>query len=211
MSFRGWRGGGGRGGRGGWGRGRGGAGAAPGPVARDDDGNILAVDKPEGPPPLFPPIKSLPELPEISQKDEQLLHRRRRLNSAWKYSPYQIEKPKKKAVGVTADVERYSDRYRLAHRQQRAPLSSVLKLTVAYFPAELLGNYTATRGKAKAGGRTPWIHRQEDQPRMTFKDLTSWPVWNRKWRRQEIRGTRMRKRKKVMKMRKRKWRKKKLR
>lgn len=50
------------GGRGGWrGRGRGGAGG--GPVARDDDGNIVAVEV-AGPPPLFPvsppPLSNLP-------------------------------------------------------------------------------------------------------------------------------------------------------
>ncbi|PNG99790.1 hypothetical protein TSOC_014426 [Tetrabaena socialis] len=65
------RGGGRRGGgRGGFG-GRGGA--QIGPVARDDDGTVLAT-APAGPPPLFPEIE-LPEHPDISPKDKMLLVR----------------------------------------------------------------------------------------------------------------------------------------
>jgi hypothetical protein len=36
-------------------------------------------------------------LPEITPKDEQLVSRRRRLESAWNVSPYYIEKPKPKS------------------------------------------------------------------------------------------------------------------
>ncbi|KAL2642670.1 hypothetical protein R1flu_010257 [Riccia fluitans] len=42
-------------------------------------------------------------------------------------------------VGVAAEIQRYSDRYKLTVQTKRPPLSSVLKLAPAYFPAELLG------------------------------------------------------------------------
>lgn len=43
------------------------------------------------------------------------------------------------AEGVAAEIERYSDRYRVNIRANRPALWSVLKLAPAYFPAELLG------------------------------------------------------------------------
>lgn len=38
-----------------------------------------------------------------------------------------------------AEIDRYSDRYRTNKRANRVPLNSVLKLTGASFPVELLG------------------------------------------------------------------------
>lgn len=43
------------------------------------------------------------------------------------------------SVGLAAEIERYADRYRRNPHANRAPLSSVLKLTPKHFPAELLG------------------------------------------------------------------------
>ncbi|GAQ92186.1 hypothetical protein KFL_009410020 [Klebsormidium nitens] len=132
------------------GRGRGrGWGRGSGFVIRDDDGNMVLPDKLSGPPPLFPPIENLPEVPEIGDEEEELLNRRRRLESAWLYSPYHIEKPKSKTVGLAAEIERYADRYRRNPHAIRAPLSSVLKLTPKHFPAELLG---PEKGKGRGGG-----------------------------------------------------------
>lgn len=144
-----WRGG-GRGGRG-----RGSFGSGAGPVARDDDGLILAPDKPDGPPKLFPPVESLPELPDLGPKDLQLLGYRRHFEQAMLGSPYHVEKPTKRLGGVEADIARYSDRYKKAKAVTRAPLSSVLKLTLAHFPGELLD--TSARPKtAQSSGLTPW-------------------------------------------------------
>ncbi|PNW79655.1 hypothetical protein CHLRE_08g361800v5 [Chlamydomonas reinhardtii] len=83
--------GGGRGGRGG-GRFGGRGGAPMGPVARDEDGTILAT-APAGPPPLFPETE-LPEHPEITAKDKMLLLRRFELSHRSKFSPYFLELPK---------------------------------------------------------------------------------------------------------------------
>ncbi|KAL2614014.1 hypothetical protein R1flu_025706 [Riccia fluitans] len=138
-----------RGGRGGGrGRGRGGRGF---PVMRDEDGMALIPKSRDGPPPLFPPLEVLPPLPDLTQKEEYLVSRRRHLESAWNVSPYFIEKPKVKSVGVAAEIERYSDRYKLTVQTKRPPLSSVLKLAPAYFPAELLGQGTQKRS-TQAGG-----------------------------------------------------------
>lgn len=43
------------------------------------------------------------------------------------------------AEGIVAEIDRYSDRYRTNKRANRVPLNSVLKLTGAAFPVELLG------------------------------------------------------------------------
>jgi hypothetical protein len=43
------------------------------------------------------------------------------------------------AEGIVAEIDRYSDRYRINRRANRVPLNSVLKLTDASFPVELLG------------------------------------------------------------------------
>jgi hypothetical protein len=43
------------------------------------------------------------------------------------------------AEGIVAEIDRYSDRYRINRRANRVPLNSVLKLTGASFPVELLG------------------------------------------------------------------------
>jgi hypothetical protein len=40
---------------------------------------------------------------------------------------------------VAAEIERYSDKYKPNFKSKRPPLSSVLKLTSSYFPAELIG------------------------------------------------------------------------
>eukprot|EP01018_Ginkgo_biloba_P010881 Gb_17109 [translate_table: standard] len=104
------------------------------PPIKDENG---VVKKPE-PPALFPKIETLPDLPEITKKDEELVSKRRRLETFWSASPYYIEKPKQKAVGVAAEIERYSDKYKPNLHVQRPPLSSVLKLAAAYFPPELL-------------------------------------------------------------------------
>jgi hypothetical protein len=83
-------------------------------------------------------IQQLPDLPTITPRDEMLIKRRRQLDLALNSSPYYIEKPKAKTEGVVAEIERYSDRYRVNIRANRPPLSSVLKLAPAYFPVELL-------------------------------------------------------------------------
>lgn len=104
------------------------------PPVRDEHGNIKKL----GPPILFPDIKELPLLPEILKKDEELVSKRRKLNSFWDASPYYIEKQKEKTVGVAAEIERYSDKYKPNAKINRPPLSSVLKLAAAYFPSEIL-------------------------------------------------------------------------
>jgi DNA-directed RNA polymerase III subunit RPC7 len=122
------------------GRGRGGRfGGPPGILPRDEDGNVVIPKKQEGPPPLYPKLQQLPDLPTITPRDEMLIKRRRQLDLALNSSPYYIEKPKAKTEGVVAEIERYSDRYRVNIRANRPPLSSVLKLAPAYFPVELLG------------------------------------------------------------------------
>ncbi|CAM6128889.1 unnamed protein product [Calypogeia fissa] len=139
---------------GGRGRGRGRGGGRGFPVVRDEDGMALIPKSRDGPPPLFPPLDNLPMLPDITPKDEQLVSRRRRLESAWNVSPYYIEKPKPKSVGVAAEIERYSDRYKLKVQTKRPPLGSVLKLAPAYFPAELLGQ--GNRARSNQSGGAHW-------------------------------------------------------
>eukprot|EP00252_Welwitschia_mirabilis_P004789 TRINITY_DN15099_c0_g2_i1.p1 TRINITY_DN15099_c0_g2~~TRINITY_DN15099_c0_g2_i1.p1 ORF type:complete len:231 (+),score=79.49 TRINITY_DN15099_c0_g2_i1:157-849(+) len=148
MSFR------GRGGRGG---GRFGGGRRPFlPQIRDEQGNI----KKPGPPLLFPELKKdLPPLPNITEKDELLISKRRRILSFCQASPYFIEKPKKAADGVDAEIERYSDRYKPKKNIERPPLSSFLKLAESYFPAELL-----TQGSKRARaykGTSLWTSQQD--------------------------------------------------
>ncbi|CAI5522319.1 unnamed protein product [Closterium sp. Naga37s-1] len=71
----------------------GGRGGGAGAVARDDEGSIVFAGRDEGPPPLFPPVEMLPELPEIAPKDEAMLQRRRRMASFWRYSAYYVDRP----------------------------------------------------------------------------------------------------------------------
>ncbi|GLJ53832.1 hypothetical protein SUGI_1149060 [Cryptomeria japonica] len=113
---------------------------------KDENGNIK---KPE-PPTLFQDIKVLPVLLEIAMKDEELVSKRRKLDHFWELSPYYIENPKEKTVGVIAEIERYSDRYKPNVRINRPPLSSVLKLAAAYFPSEIL-NQGSKRARAYKG------------------------------------------------------------
>lgn len=120
------------------GRGRGG-GPSYIPQARGDDGLPVFAKKLDGPPPLFPPIRSLPDLPDVDKTEEELITRRRRLETFWNASCYYIERPKDKTTGVAAEIERYSDKYKPNYKAKRPPLSSFLKLTSAYFPAELIG------------------------------------------------------------------------
>ncbi|KAG2426209.1 hypothetical protein HXX76_013190 [Chlamydomonas incerta] len=94
--------GGGRGGRGG-GRFGGRGGPPMGPVARDEDGTILAT-APAGPPPLFPEM-DLPEHPDITAKDKMLLLRRHEITHRSKTSPYFLELPKsQKDTGALDDT-----------------------------------------------------------------------------------------------------------
>lgn len=151
MAFR------GRGGRGG--RGRFGGGARYVPEARGDDGLPVHSKKIDGPPPLFPELKALPELPDVGKAEEELISQRRRLETFWNASPYFIEKPKEKWTGVAAEIERYSDKYKPNFKAKRPPLSSVLKLTSAYFPAELVGQQAAERKRGRDGrykGTSQW-------------------------------------------------------
>lgn len=98
-------------------------------------------------------LENLPPLPDLTPKDEALVSRRRHLESAWNVSPYYIEKPKAKSVGLAAEIERYSDRYKLSVQTKRPPLSSVLKLASAYFPAELLGQGNQKRNQRADGAQ----------------------------------------------------------
>ncbi|KAH7294365.1 hypothetical protein KP509_28G068400 [Ceratopteris richardii] len=137
------------------GRGRGyGRGPSYIPQARGDDGMPVFARKLDGPPPLFPPVRKLPELPDISKTDEELITRRRRLETFWNASPYYIERPKGNSSDVIADIERYSDKYKPNYRCKRPPLSSVLKLSPAYFPAELLGQQAERKRQYK--GTSQW-------------------------------------------------------
>ncbi|KAG0504256.1 hypothetical protein M758_12G037200 [Ceratodon purpureus] len=138
------------------GRGRGGGGGAQF-LPRDDDGNIVFNKKQEGPPPLFPKIERLPDLPTISKRDEMLVARRHQLQKAWECSPYYIEKAKAKSEGIVAEIERYSDRYRTNKRANRVPLNSVLKLNGASFPVELLGQGRGRGRGVLPPGSTPWL------------------------------------------------------
>ncbi|KAH9565183.1 hypothetical protein CY35_04G064600 [Sphagnum magellanicum] len=139
------------------GRGRGGRfGGPPGILPRDEDGNVVIPKKQEGPPPLYPKIQQLPDLPTITPRDEMLIKRRRQLDLALNSSPYYIEKPKAKTEGVVAEIERYSDRYRVNIRANRPPLSSVLKLAPAYFPVELLGQGRGRGRGSQVVSSTQW-------------------------------------------------------
>lgn len=151
MSFR------GRGGFGGRGRGRFGGGGGYVPQARGDDGQPVFAQKTDGPPPLFPTITTLPDLPDVGKTEEELISRRRRLETFWNASPYYIEKPKEKTTGVAAEIERYSDKYKTNFNAKRPPLASVLKLTSAYFPAELVGQQDRKRGRdGQYKGTSQW-------------------------------------------------------
>ncbi|GLI71236.1 hypothetical protein VaNZ11_016357 [Volvox africanus] len=141
------------GGRGGFGRGGGrggfgGRGAPIGPVARDEDGTVLAT-APAGPPPLFPEVE-LPEHPEITSRDKMLLLRRFELTHRSKTSPYFLELPQ--AHQDTGTLEEGFDPYRAPQpgkdgsaggghgsgtKRARPPLSSVMTLLAEYFPEEL--------------------------------------------------------------------------
>ncbi|KAJ7527115.1 hypothetical protein O6H91_16G037800 [Diphasiastrum complanatum] len=144
--------------RGGRGRGRFGRGGRPSilPLVRDEDGQLIVAKKLDGPPPLFPKLDRLPDHPEITSKDELLVSRRRHLEAFWNASPYYIERTKEKAVGVAAEIERYSDRYKPNYQAERPPLSSVLKLTPLFFPAELLSQEKKHVRNAQQGVRSQW-------------------------------------------------------
>ena len=81
------------------------------------------------------PLDDLPELPEVTDADVELLKRRRRLDAFWRASPYHLQPPKPRAG--TGDVERYSDRY--SKTQARAPLHQHMTITARYFPVALHG------------------------------------------------------------------------
>eukprot|EP00850_Spirogloea_muscicola_P017224 SM000146S00944 [mRNA] locus=s146:35360:44700:- [translate_table: standard] len=97
----------------------------------------------------------LPPLPQLDARAERLLARSRQLAAAWRFSPYYLEKPAPRPVGLAAEIERYSDKYKPKARVERAPLSSVLKLTPAHFPAQLLGP-DAKRRKRAAPSTAQW-------------------------------------------------------
>eukprot|EP00240_Pyramimonas_obovata_P014481 CAMPEP_0118923074 /NCGR_PEP_ID=MMETSP1169-20130426/1739_1 /TAXON_ID=36882 /ORGANISM="Pyramimonas obovata, Strain CCMP722" /LENGTH=200 /DNA_ID=CAMNT_0006864015 /DNA_START=296 /DNA_END=898 /DNA_ORIENTATION=+ len=105
---------------------------------------------PVKPPSLFPEHEDLPPLPQISEREQHLLLRRRQLISAYRGSPYFIEaKLEEKEV----DVSRYSDRYtRKQTTTSRPPLNSVMTLTPINFPSELYGKGGKGRGKNVLSG-----------------------------------------------------------
>jgi len=126
-------------GRRGGGRGGGRFGGGPvGPVARDDEGNIILPGA-SAPPPLFPEME-LPLHPELDDEDNDLLGKHLGLSKRLKRSLYYLNV-------VTKDDDVLDDgldtvttkrqKYRLANRQ---PLSSVMTLIVDYFPEELYTN-----------------------------------------------------------------------
>lgn len=116
------------------GRGRGAPGT--GPVARDDEGNVLPPEAPK-PPPLFPEIE-LPEFPELNSKDKLLLIRRHELIGSWRASPCFLEKQADTKVGLDAQMtgQAVGGGKSVAARP-RPPLSSVVTFTSFYFPEEL--------------------------------------------------------------------------
>eukprot|EP00899_Mesostigma_viride_P023650 jgi/Mesvir1/446/Mv11324-RA.1 len=103
---------------------------------------------------------TLPEFQLPNKLEEELVSKGRKLLSAWRYSPYYVEPTKPKTVGVVADVERYSDKYRLDPAATRAPLSSVLLLKPSHFPRELLGGTKEPKGVGRGQGKlakpSPW-------------------------------------------------------
>eukprot|EP00242_Pyramimonas_sp_CCMP2087_P016418 CAMPEP_0198198654 /NCGR_PEP_ID=MMETSP1445-20131203/2102_1 /TAXON_ID=36898 /ORGANISM="Pyramimonas sp., Strain CCMP2087" /LENGTH=166 /DNA_ID=CAMNT_0043868283 /DNA_START=245 /DNA_END=742 /DNA_ORIENTATION=+ len=129
------------------GRGRGRGRPQLGPIARDDEGNEIRPTGPVKPPSLFPDSlnhDNLPPLPQISEREQHLLLRRRQLVSAYRGSPYFIElKQQEKEV----DIMRYSDRYKKQAVAGRPPLTSVLTLSPNNFPSELYGKGGKGRGK----------------------------------------------------------------
>eukprot|EP00850_Spirogloea_muscicola_P011554 SM000072S21188 [mRNA] locus=s72:268587:273191:+ [translate_table: standard] len=104
---------------------------------------------------VLQPDVRLPPLPQLDARAERLLARSRQLAAAWRFSPYYLEKPAPRPVGLAAEIERYSDKYKPKARMERAPLSSVLKLTPAHFPAQLLGP-EAKRRKQAAPSTAQW-------------------------------------------------------
>mmetsp|Transcript_27701 Transcript_27701/g.38277 ORF Transcript_27701/g.38277 Transcript_27701/m.38277 type:complete len:237 (+) Transcript_27701:187-897(+) len=135
------------------GRGRGRGKPQHGPIARDDEGNVLIPTGPSKPPLRFPEHSNMPPLPTLSEREQHLLLRRRKLLSSYRGSAYFIEQ---KLDDVTVDVERYSDRYTGASRKRKADrpsLQSVMTLSGAHFPLELIGakQMKAGRGRSAKG------------------------------------------------------------
>lgn len=142
----------GRGFRGGRGRGFAGRGAAPlGPVARDDDGNVVAPDA--GKPPSDYPVIAIPENEEPQDDIKTRVATMRRLLQSYKESPYYIEIKQQVKGSIDEGLERYSVR-RAAAAKPREPLSTVLTLTPNYFPAELYNVREAAAGGGAGRGRS---------------------------------------------------------
>eukprot|EP00195_Chlamydomonas_chlamydogama_P016480 CAMPEP_0202907146 /NCGR_PEP_ID=MMETSP1392-20130828/41502_1 /ASSEMBLY_ACC=CAM_ASM_000868 /TAXON_ID=225041 /ORGANISM="Chlamydomonas chlamydogama, Strain SAG 11-48b" /LENGTH=210 /DNA_ID=CAMNT_0049595925 /DNA_START=198 /DNA_END=833 /DNA_ORIENTATION=+ len=144
-----------------------------GPVARDDDGTVIAA-QPMGPPPLFPETE-LPEHPELTAKDTLLLLRRNDMVNSAKTSPFFIELPKPVKEGPDAPVDSYSLQSSKKPKRQQQPLSSVMTLIPDYFPEELFSEkdkraskkaqdafWRAQGKRAEAGG----LHRLDQLAQM---------------------------------------------
>ncbi|CAI5522326.1 unnamed protein product [Closterium sp. Naga37s-1] len=139
----------------------GGRGGGAGAVARDDEGSIVFAGRDEGPPPLFPPVEMLPELPEIAPKDEAMLQRRRRMASFWRYSAYYVDRPPPDK-GVAADIAAYTKRHSgssgataSSSSAPRASLTDVMDLSIAHYPAELLS--AGGKKKVRKKSSNAWV------------------------------------------------------
>ncbi|OUZ99423.1 DNA-directed RNA polymerase III [Macleaya cordata] len=83
---------------------------------------------------LFPEDVQLPDITGVTE-EKALIYWNWKLQNYWKSSPYYLEAAAKKSQDT--DIERYSDRNK-PNKAKRAPLSSHLNLTPAYFPLELI-------------------------------------------------------------------------
>lgn len=132
------------------GRGRG-RGRGRGPIApkiTDDEGKEIPASE-IGPPPLFPKVE-LPSMPELEAQDQRLRERWRGLNQAYIKSPYHLKADLPKD-GLSADIARYSSKYRPENKDSKASLAMVMSLDPYYFPEEL---YTTKERKASTRAGT---------------------------------------------------------
>ncbi|XP_074565393.1 uncharacterized protein LOC141821911 [Curcuma longa] len=101
----------------------------------------------------FPEDVTLPGLPTVDPLPDEvkaLIASKLKLEFFWKNSCYNLQAVASKSKNQDADIERYSDRFKIKPQGKREALASYLKLTISNFPSELIqGSKLQQRDKKK--------------------------------------------------------------
>ncbi|XP_042379678.1 nucleolin-like [Zingiber officinale] len=101
----------------------------------------------------FPENVTLPSLPTIDPLPDEvkaLIASKLRLEHFWKTSCYNLQAVASKSKNQDADIQRYSDRFKIKPQGKREALASYLVLTPSNFPSELIqGSKLQQRDKKK--------------------------------------------------------------